>query len=144
MNEETVRQWCRMFKNGRTIKCSRWREKWSAICREWWSFSKCKGKGKGKGKAIPVTGRGGPQCCETPRLPHFADSRFTDGDQVVSLTPAALCPQEDSWYSFLLEAESTQGPRCGWRDYPSQLRYHVPLLFKVLTRKFVKDDASQY
>jgi hypothetical protein len=29
--------------------------------------SKC----KGKGKAIPVTGRGGPQGCETSRLPHF-------------------------------------------------------------------------
>jgi hypothetical protein len=24
--------------------------------------------------------------------------------------PAALYPQEDSWYSFLLEAESTPGP----------------------------------
>jgi hypothetical protein len=23
---------------------------------------------------------------------------------------------EDSWYSFLLEVESTQGPKCGWRD----------------------------
>jgi hypothetical protein len=24
-----------------------------------------------KGKALPVTGRGGPWSCETPRLPHF-------------------------------------------------------------------------
>jgi hypothetical protein len=28
--------------------------------------------------------------------------------------PGTLYPQEDSWYSFLLEAESTPGPRCGW------------------------------
>jgi hypothetical protein len=28
-------------------------------------------KVKKKGKAIPVTGRGGPQGCETLRLPHF-------------------------------------------------------------------------
>jgi hypothetical protein len=40
------------------------------------------------------------------------DNRLTDGGEVVSITrrPAALCPQQDSWYSFLLEAESTQGP----------------------------------
>jgi hypothetical protein len=42
----------------------------------------------------------------------FLDSWPTDGGEVVSLTrrPAALYPQEDSWYSFLLEAESTVGP----------------------------------
>jgi hypothetical protein len=39
-----------------------------------------------KGKAIPVTGRGGPLCCETSRLPHFLDNRLTDGGEVVSLT----------------------------------------------------------
>jgi hypothetical protein len=30
--------------------------------------------------------------------------------------PAALCSQEDYWYSFLLEPESTPGPLCGWKD----------------------------
>jgi hypothetical protein len=46
------------------------------------------------------------------RLPHFLDNRLTDGVEVVSLTrrPAALYSQEDSWYSFLLETESTLGP----------------------------------
>jgi hypothetical protein len=29
---------------------------------------------------------------------------------------AAFYPQEDSWYSFLLAAESTPGPYCGWKD----------------------------
>jgi hypothetical protein len=28
-------------------------------------------KGKKKGKDIPVTGREGPEGCETSRLPHF-------------------------------------------------------------------------
>jgi hypothetical protein len=28
-----------------------------------------------KGEAIPVTGREGPQGCETLRLPHFLDNR---------------------------------------------------------------------
>jgi hypothetical protein len=39
-----------------------------------------------KGKAIPVTGRGSPQACETSRLPHFLDTRLTYGGEVVSLT----------------------------------------------------------
>jgi hypothetical protein len=42
--------------------------------------------GKKKDKAIPVTGRGGPWGCETSRLPHLLDNRFTDGGEVVSLT----------------------------------------------------------
>jgi hypothetical protein len=62
-------------------------------------------------KAIPVTGRGGPCGCETSRLPRFLDNRLADGGEVVRLTLWSLfTPQEDSWYSFLLEAESTPGP----------------------------------
>jgi hypothetical protein len=61
-----------------------------------------------KDKAISVTGRGGPQRYETSRLPHSGE--------VVGLThrpPFTL--QEDFWYSFLLEAESTQGHRAAGR-----------------------------
>jgi hypothetical protein len=32
-----------------------------------------------KKKAVPVTGREGPEGCETSRLPHFLDNRLTDG-----------------------------------------------------------------
>jgi hypothetical protein len=39
-----------------------------------------------EGKAIPVTGCAGPQSCETSKLPHFLDSRLTDGGEVVDLT----------------------------------------------------------
>jgi hypothetical protein len=71
-----------------------------------------------KSKVIPVTGRGDPQGCETSRLPHFLDNPLTSGGEVVSLTrrPPALNPQEYSWYSFQLEAESTPGPYCDWKD----------------------------
>jgi hypothetical protein len=38
------------------------------------------------------------------------DSQFTDGSEVVSLTRRLpFTSQEDTWYSFLLEAESTPG-----------------------------------
>jgi hypothetical protein len=54
-----------------------------------------------------VTGRGGPQVCETPRIPYFVHNGLTDGGEFVSLTlrQPALYPQDDSWYSFMLEAE---------------------------------------
>jgi hypothetical protein len=45
------------------------------------------------------------------RIPHFLDSRLTDGGEVVIPThKPSFTPQEDSWYSFLFEAESTPGP----------------------------------
>jgi hypothetical protein len=72
--------------------------------------SPCEHKKVKKGKAIPVTGRGGPQSCEMTRFQHFLDSQLTDGSEVVSLMRRPpFTPQEDSWYSFLLEAESTPG-----------------------------------
>jgi hypothetical protein len=63
---------------------------------------------KKKGKAVSVTGCGGPLGCERWRFPHFLDNRLTDGGEV--FRPSALYPKEDSWYSFLLEAESIPGP----------------------------------
>jgi hypothetical protein len=60
---------------------------------------------------IRVTDREAPQGCETSRLPHLLDSRLTDGGEVVSLTRRpTFTPQEDSWHSFLIDAESTPGP----------------------------------
>jgi hypothetical protein len=56
-------------------------------------------------------GRGGPQGCQTSRLPHSLDNRLTGGGEVMSLTRRPpFAPQEDMWYSFLLEAESTARP----------------------------------
>jgi hypothetical protein len=70
-----------------------------------------------KSKAIPVTGSEGPWGCERSRLPHLLDNRLIDGGKVVSLTRRPrFTPQESSWYSFLLEAGSTTGPQCGWKD----------------------------
>jgi hypothetical protein len=41
---------------------------------------------------------------------HFLDNRLTDGGEVVSLMRRlSFTPQEDPWYSFLLETEMTPG-----------------------------------
>jgi hypothetical protein len=50
-------------------------------------------------------------CNKPSTLPHFLEIRLTDGGEVVSLTRRApFTPEKDSWYSFLLEAESTPEP----------------------------------
>jgi hypothetical protein len=47
--------------------------------------------------------------------PTFSDIPLTDGGKVVSSTRRPpFYPQEDSWYSFLLEADSTPGSYCSW------------------------------
>jgi hypothetical protein len=58
-------------------------------------------KANGKGKAI----------LQEAEAPTFGlDNRLTDGGKVVSPTRRPpFTPQEYSWYSFLLEAESTLG-----------------------------------
>jgi hypothetical protein len=77
---------------------------------------------------ILASGRGSPLCCETLRLPHFLDSRLTDDDEVVSLTRwPPFTPQEDSWYSFLLEVESTLGPYWGWKNYVNWKESNDPI-----------------
>jgi hypothetical protein len=60
-----------------------------------------------KNKGIPVTGSGSPYSCEMLRVPHFLDNRLTDGGKVSLMRRPPFTTQENSWYSFLLEAEST-------------------------------------
>jgi hypothetical protein len=45
-----------------------------------------------------------------PNFLNFLENRLTDGGEVFSLTgPTVLHLHEESWYSFLLEAESIPG-----------------------------------
>jgi hypothetical protein len=73
-------------------------------------FLKLEKKNVYKGEAIPVTGREGPQVCEASRLPHF----LVGSETVVRLSALraglTFTLQENSWYSFPLEVESTPGP----------------------------------
>jgi hypothetical protein len=46
------------------------------------------------------------------------------GSKVVSpMHRSPLPPKKYSWYTFLLEAESTPGPYCGWKDYVNEIHY---------------------
>jgi hypothetical protein len=71
---------------------------------------KDKGKGKGKGKAIPVNRLWRPIGLREVKAPTFSRQSANMGE-VVSLTcRLPFTRQEDSLYSFLLEAEWTPGP----------------------------------
>jgi hypothetical protein len=63
-----------------------------------------------KGKAIPVIGCEGPEGCETSRVPHYLANQLIDGEVVSLMCLLPFIPQKNSWYSFVLEAESTPGP----------------------------------
>jgi hypothetical protein len=67
-------------------------------------------KVKTAGKDIAVTGRGGPQGCETSRLPHFLDNRLTDDTEVVSLTRRPhFTPRNTPRTHFRYRLSQTQG-----------------------------------
>jgi len=65
---------------------------------------------KGKGKAVPLQAWSGPEDSRKLGFPDFMTTE-KNGGKVVSFTHRPpLLPRKYSWYSFLLEAESTPGP----------------------------------
>jgi hypothetical protein len=63
-----------------------------------------------KGKAVPLQACSGPDGSSKLRFPDYMTTA-QDGGKVVSLTRRPpLPPRKCSWYSFLLEAESTPEP----------------------------------
>jgi len=66
--------------------------------------------GKGKGKSVPLQAWSGPEGSRKLRFPDFMKTT-QEGGKIVSLKHRPhLPPRKFSWYSFLLEAESTPGP----------------------------------
>lgn len=63
-----------------------------------------------KGKVVLVTDRGGLNGCETSRLPQFVHIGLNNREVSLTLRLTALNAQEDSWFSYVLGAESTPGP----------------------------------
>ena len=51
--------------------------------------------------------------------------------------PAAFTPRKYSWYSFLLEAESTSGPKCDRKDFMSLKNPLTPAGMEPASFRFV-------
>jgi hypothetical protein len=76
-----------------------------------WSYYRGRKKERERSKAIPVTGRGrllGLWDVKDPTFSSQSPHRWRWGCE--PHTSSAHYPQEDSWYSFLLEAESNPVP----------------------------------
>ena len=56
--------------------------------------------------------------------------------------PAAFTPRKYSWYSFLLEAESTPGPICGRKDFMSMKNPLTPAGIEPATFWFVAQHLN--
>jgi len=66
-------------------------------------------KGKVKGKSVTLQAFSGPEGSRKLRFPDYMTAA-QDSDKFVSLTHRPpIPPRKCSWYSFLLEAESTPG-----------------------------------
>jgi hypothetical protein len=50
-------------------------------------------------------------------VPRISRQSAHEGDKVINPShPLPLPPRQYPWYTFLLEAEWTPGPECGWKD----------------------------
>ena len=73
------------------------------------------------GKGNPITGLDRSWGFQEAENPRFQDQTAHEGGKVGSLTHRPpLLPRNCSWYSFLLEAESTPGPQCSRKDYVNE------------------------
>jgi len=65
-----------------------------------------------KKKNSPVTGLEWPRGFQEVKVPRFHACQ--------PYAPAAFTPRKHTWYSFLLEAESTPEPQCDRKDYVTE------------------------
>jgi len=71
--------------------------------------------------AIPLRAWTGPEGSRRSRLPDTLDGRNMKVTRLSALRTGRLYhPRKYSWYSYLLEAESTQGTQCGQKDYVNE------------------------
>ena len=56
--------------------------------------------------------------------------------------PAAFTPNKYSWYSFLLEAESTPAPQCDRKDFMSMKNPVTPAGIEPATYRFVAQHLN--
>jgi hypothetical protein len=71
-------------------------------------------------KNVPVTGLEWPRGFQEVKIPRFHDNSTGWWEGCQPYAPAAFTPRKYTWYSFLLEAESTPGPQCDRKDYVTE------------------------
>ena len=70
-----------------------------------------------KSKSIPLKAWTDPEGSRKLRFPEFV-TMAQDGGRLSALRTSRLYPpRKYSWYSFMLEAESTPGPQCDQKDF---------------------------
>jgi len=73
-----------------------------------------------QGKGVPLQAWSGPEGSRKLRFPYYMTTA-QDGGKVVNPTHRPPLPtRKCSWYSFLLEAESTPGPQFDRKDYVNE------------------------
>jgi hypothetical protein len=87
------------------------------------------------GQALTVPGGWGSQI--------YRQSAHEGGKVVSPKHRPPLPPRKDSWYSFLLEAESTPGPQCNRNDYVKELIPKTPSGIEPATFRFVAQCLNQ-
>jgi hypothetical protein len=77
-----------------------------------------------KVKSNPFTDLDRPIGFQEVEAPRSEDTRHMKVVRLSALSTGHLYPPKKySWYSFLLEAESTPGPLCGQKDYVTE-KFH--------------------
>jgi len=69
-----------------------------------------------KSKVVLLQAPCGPEGSRRFRLPDFHDIRHMKVMRLSASRTGRLYPEECSWYSFSLGAESTPGPWCGRKE----------------------------
>jgi hypothetical protein len=67
-------------------------------------------------KGFSATGLDRPVGFQEVEAPEFIDNRHMKVVRLSALRTGRLYPRKDSWYSFLLEAESAPGPQCDRKE----------------------------
>ena len=91
---------------------------------------------KGKSKSVPLQAWSGPEGSRKLRFPDFMKTS-QDVGRLSALRTGRLYPRKCSWYSFLLEAESTPGPQCDRKDFMSMKNPLTPAGIEPATFRFV-------
>jgi hypothetical protein len=71
-------------------------------------------------KAIPLRAWTGPESSRWLSFPNFNTTGTWRWQGCHPYAPAPFTPRKDFWFSFLLEAEITPGPKWGLKDYANE------------------------